>query len=150
MKKLLIILAIALFTFPGVAISEEYTVEAVTITEQTVSAGESYTPTGWKFNISNDEGAFSTQFQVSGDGTGTLAYALSNDGTNFFCPTTGKAGEGDIFTGITETSGGGGGTYLNGIVLDDVQVEFAMWVQFYVDETAGGDSITFTGTVAKR
>ncbi len=150
MKKLFFTLAI-IFLIMGMASAEEYTIKAKTITATAVSASASVSPTTWKFQIPNLEGSFGVQFQVAGSGTGTLAYALSNDGTNFFTPGTGQAGEGDIFTGITATSGGAGpNNPLDGIVIDDVSVEFAEWVQFYINETAGANPISVTATVIYR
>jgi len=122
----------------------ETSLKTITVTAQSVAQNASYTP--FTIDMSKIKGALGIQFQVAGAGTGSMSYAISNDGTNFFGPVTGIADEGAIFTGITATSGGGS----RGVVIDDVDVEFAKWVKFYIDETAGSDAISVTATLAYR
>ena len=122
----------------------ETSLKTITVTAQSVAQNASYTP--FTIDMSKIKGALGIQFQVAGAGTGSMSYAISNDGTNFFGPVTGIADEGAIFTGITATSGGGS----RGVVIDDVDVEFAKWVKFYIDETSGSDAISVTATLAYR
>ena len=144
MKKIIAIIVLLTLALAGTAFAENRIKTKTICQTATVSASGSYTPV--TLNLSSLEGSFSMQFQVSGSGTATMVYALSNDGVTYSLPTTGLAGEGAIFTGITATSGGG----VNGIVFDDFTPEFAKYMQIGIWETAGADPISVTATVAYR
>lgn len=141
MKKIIIlavVLAAIIFATPALAGNK---IKTKTICQTaTVAASGSYTPV--TFNLSQVDGCFSVQFQVSGDGAGKMVYALSNDGVSYRIP----EGATDIFTDITSSSGGASG----GIVFDDFEPEFAKYLQIGIWETAGANPISVTATVAYR
>lgn len=82
------------------------------------------------------EGLFSIQYLISGDGTATLAYTVcsTHDGT-FYTPT----GGGSITSGLTKTSGNGAG--LGGLTFEVEQFPF---MKITVTETGTSSAVVAT------
>jgi len=86
------------------------------------------------------EGFFSLQITLTGDGTGKFEYQLSNDGTNYFTPSSGS----DIVTAHTVASGPGG----DGKDIYTFQPELAKYMKIKVTETVEANTITVTADLA--
>lgn len=85
-------------------------------------------------------GHFSLQVALTGDGTATFEFLLSNDGTNFVEP----SGSLDITTGFTKTSGPGS----DGKDIFSFGPILARWMKIRVTETGGVSAIAVNGYLA--
>lgn len=85
-------------------------------------------------------GHFSLQVALTGDGTATIVFLLSNDGTNFLVP----SGSLDITAGFTKTSGPG----TNGKDIFSFGPILGRWLQIRVTETSTTDAISVTADIA--
>lgn len=87
-------------------------------------------------DIERAEGFFSLQVTVAGDGTAKFEYLLSNDGVDYFEPSSAS----DIASGQLKTSGPGS----DGKDLFSFSPEPAKYLKIKATETAGANSITVT------
>jgi hypothetical protein len=85
-------------------------------------------------------GHFSIQVNLTGDGTATFEYLLSNDGVNYITP----SGSLEITTGHTKTSGPG----TDGIDLYSFGPVLARYMKIKVSETGTSDTITVNAFLA--
>jgi len=130
MKNFLIVL---LACFLSVAtISANMTVVKRIFEDSVVSGSSSLVCT--PINLSEDAGQVSLQWTLAGSGTVTIDYLVSNDGINFYRPTTAIG----IVTGATAGSG-----------LAAFYPEFAKFISIRVLETAGS-SITINAWLAMQ
>lgn len=86
----------------------------------------------------NAEGFFSIQYQITGDGTVTIDYLESNDGSNFVDP------EDDIDTGFTKT----GGPNSDGIDLQPFEPNLCGVLRIRITETGGVNGVVASAWVA--
>ena len=93
-----------------------------------------------EIRLNNMRGYFSLQLEITGDGTATVEYQLSNDGSTFLEPTS----AGDITSGFTKTSGPGS----DGKDIFTIRPEIARRMKVVVTETGGADTITVNAYLA--
>jgi len=103
---------------------------------QSVAAGGS--ATSRKIDLKRTRGYFSLQYVLTGDGTVTLSYELSNDGNIWIFPST--CGDSFPLTGLTKTSGPGG----DGKDIVPVKPIIARFIRFKVTETGGANGVTIS------
>ena len=85
-------------------------------------------------------GYFSLQVALTGDGTATIEYELSNDNVNFMVPT----GSSEIITGLVKTTGPGS----DGQNIYDFGPILSRFMRIKLSETGTSDSITLTAFLA--
>lgn len=87
------------------------------------------------------QGFFSLQVNMTGDGTGTFTFGLSNDKTNYLYSS--DAGD-DIVTAHTKTSGPGG----DGIQIYSFDPAVAGYIKIKATETGGSSGIVVSAWLA--
>lgn len=137
MKKLIISIFLAIFLIVPLCFSVDRTT-SITCNKifdaEEIAASESYTSSA--IDLTHTKGYFSIQYEITGDGTLTISYLLSNDGTNFMLPSTGS----NIGTSLTKTSGPGSG----GKDIIAFTPVLANFIKFKATETGGANSATIT------
>lgn len=138
MKKLIIniVLAILLVLPPsGFCGDKQVNISAAkTIDAETIVASGSYTTSA--IDLYGVRGYFSIQYAITDNGTLTLSYLLSNDGTNYLLP----SGSNVIATGLTKTSGPGA----DGKDILPLTPPVARFLKFVATETSTTDDVTIT------
>lgn len=81
-------------------------------------------------------GFFSVQYLITGDGTAKIEYNLSNDGATFIEPSSAT----DIGSSLTKTTGPGS----NGKDILSFSPELARWMKLKVTETGGAQAVVVT------
>jgi hypothetical protein len=90
----------------------------------------------------NQDGLFSLQLLVTGDGTLQVEYELSHDGVNFVTPTTAL----DIVSAFTKTSGPGS----DGKDIYSFDPELGRFMKIKVTETGGANAAVITAHLASQ
>ena len=140
MKKALLTLILLALVLPGAASAAATTGVVTLLNAQAISAAGTYTSS--TVNLTNAEGLVSLQITLTGDGTASIVYQTSNDGTTFAEP----EGVTAVVSGFTKTSGGSS----NGNAMEQISVEFAKYVRLLVTETGGAEAIAVTIKMAVR
>lgn len=138
MKKLLLTAAILLLS-TATAFADG--IKTYTISSGTITAGGSYTETTGR-NLQRLEGYVSIQIEISGSGTVTAEYLMSNDGTSFMEPD----GAADIKTGMTAT----GGPNSDGKYFIQFAPQFGKYMKIRFTETGGASAATVSASLALR
>jgi len=138
MKRLIIsiVLAIALVLPPSVFGGDRQVQMSVTTVLSAVTVALSTTQTSAAIDLAGVRGYFSIQYAITGDGTLTLSYTLSNDGTNYLLPSA----DSTIATGLTKTSGPGG----DGKDIISFNPTIARFMKITATETAGANAAVVT------
>ncbi len=105
-----------------------------------VAADDSEESKDIDLNTFKPEGDFSLQIDVSGDGTASVEYLVSNDGINFFAP----VGSSAIFSSFTKSSG------TAGKAIDAFVPEVGRYMKIKVTETAKSSGIVISAWLAMR
>ena len=111
---------------------------------ETIAASGDYTSGAIDLSTKYINGEFSLQFALTGDGTATIEYLVSNDGVTFLNPT----GSTDIVSSFTSASGTAGKDLLKIPIVEDVII--AKFIKIKVTETSTTDSITVTAVICYR
>jgi len=117
----------------------------VEVTKNTSSA--SYPTAGIDMDLNNVQGSFGAQVVITGDGTATLGFECSNDGTNWIKPSASAAANTalTIATGLTKTGGpGSNGKYFFPIT----NIPACKLIRFYGSETANSANVTINMTLS--
>jgi hypothetical protein len=94
------------------------------------------------FDLRSDQGTYSLQCEVTGDGTMKFEARMSNDGLTWLEP----EGQDDIAASITKTSGPGS----DGKFINQIAPELGRWMKIYACETGATDNATVTCWMARR
>lgn len=108
---------------------------------ETVAAGGSAVSDAIDVSMAGAD-LFSLQMALSGDGTITLSYLVSVDGTNFLTPT----GASDIGASLTKTSGPGS----DGKDIFSFNPELAPFIKVKATETGSTNGVTLTADLAVK
>jgi len=108
---------------------------AVSVTKNTTSTSRTV-----ELNQAGTSGTFSLQVAVTGDGTLTFKYTVSNDGQTFITPT----GFSDIKAGVTKTGGPGG----DGKDIYSFSPPIAKFIRITATETGTASAAVLTATLA--
>ena len=142
MKKLIvsiILLAVLLLPFNGFG-GDGQVQMSVTTALDAVTVALSTTQTSSVIDLANVRGYFSVQYLITGDGTITLSYTLSNDGSTYLLPSA----DSDIATGLTKTSGPGS----DGKDIIMFNPSIARFMKITATETGGANSAVVTVNTA--
>lgn len=147
-NKKLVLIGIVLLSLlvAGVSISREFpegqvqTETTAIFTTESVTA--SATVTSGFIDLYNCRGFFSVQYLITGDGTLTLTYSLSNDGSTYITPTGAVA----IGTALTKTTGPGG----DGKDILSFTPMVARFMKIIATETGGANTAILTLTPARQ
>ena len=133
MKKLFVLLMVLGLGLPGLALADDYGATLVTVMggSTAISASHCYSSTSTIYNVGNRQGYFSVQASATGNGTASINYQISLDGTNFATPATTSA----AITGLTSSSG---------TVTAYFAPPLCQKIKVIVTETGGSNTITPT------
>jgi hypothetical protein len=109
--------------------------DAVSVTKNTTSTSRTI-----ELNQAGVTGTFSLQVAVTGDGTLTFKFTVSNDGQTFITPT----GASDIKAGMTKTGGPGG----DGKDIYTFTPPLAKFLRITATETVNSAAAVVTATLA--
>lgn len=104
-----------------------------------VAASGSATSNALSLNLYKPDGYFSVQVEITGDGTATLSYTLSNNDKDYLVPT----GASEIIAGLTKTSGpSGDGKNMYKFATGEPML--AKYIKFVLTETGTSETVTAT------
>jgi hypothetical protein len=112
-------------------------VEEVFTAEEVAASGSALTRV---IDVGQSGGQFSVQVELTGDGTATIDWVGSNDGTDYIKPN----GASDIVAGFIKTSGPGS----DGKHIYSFNVIPIKFIKLKITETGGVNSVTLTATIA--
>jgi len=92
------------------------------------------------FNIIDKDGYFSLQLAITGDGTLSVSYEISNDGITYRTP----QGVSSLLTGLTKTSGGSS----DGKIIYQFNPHFGKFLKIKLIETGNSNTVAIIGTLA--
>jgi len=107
---------------------------------EAVAASGTSTSAVYDLGSLSTTGYFSLQVALTGDGTATIEYELSNDGVNYMTP----SGSSEIITGLVKTSGPG----TDGQDIYSFGPILSRFIRLKVTETGTSDAIALTAYLA--
>lgn len=134
MKKSTLVVLSILLLFTSVSFAADQTIVVQTTTLTVPASGTSYSQ---PMDLTGKHGYFSVQSVITGGGTLTISYQMSNSKNEPQVWST-PVGASDIATGLTA------GTYLYKFE----PITIARWLRLVFTETGGANSVTLTSNMA--